>query len=147
MLLELQRRSATRVEASEEFTEIKDLLVKQAEQDDVVYLAELIREREAAEDDKSSDSEDADSPGSAADAAESSTNGDSADTINEGSDGETSTSEDAAKSYTENDPEPTPQREEAIRILADLVELQESIESSWHVPQSASRSELPSSQP
>ena len=40
-----------------------------------------------------------------------------------------------------------PKREEEIRILADLVELQESEQSSWHVPQSASRSELPSSQP
>jgi hypothetical protein len=55
--------------------------------------------------------------------------------------------EDAETTYTEEEPEPTPQREEAIRILADLVELQESSASSWHVPQSASRSELPSLQP
>jgi len=146
MVVELQRRSASRVEESEEFAEIKDLLAKQAEQNDVVYLAELIREREAAEDDKSSDTDDPES-GDDAKPAESPTDSDSADTKDEGSDSEASTSEDATKSYTEDEPEPTPQREEAIRILADLVELQESIESSWHVPQSASRSEPPSSQP
>ncbi len=146
MVVELRRRSASRVEESEEFAEIKDLLAKQAERNDVVYLAELIREREAAEDDKSSETDDPES-GDDTKSAESPTDGNSADTNDEGSDSESSTSEDATKSYTEDEPEPTPQREEAIRILADLVELQESIESSWHVPQSASRSEPPSSQP
>jgi hypothetical protein len=146
MVVELKRRSASRVEESEEFAEIKDLLAKQAERNDVVYLAELIREREAAEDDKPNDTEDPES-GDDAKPADSPTDSDSADTNDEGSNSEAATSEDAAKSYTEEEPEPTPQREEAIRILADLVELQESIESSWHVPQSASRSEPPSSQP
>lgn len=145
MVFELKRRSASRVEESEEFAKIKEQLIKQAEQGDVVYLAELIREREAAEDDtegNTDDSHDADQSPSDEDAA-----GDSEDTAVEGSDLEPSTSEGATKPYTDDAPEPTPQREEAIRILADLVELQESLGSSWHVPQSASRSEPRSSQP
>jgi len=150
MIFELTRRSALRVEESEEFTEIKELLAKQAEQDDVVYLADLIREREEAEEDSSAHSdeegeadEEKDETGKADDSTD-----DDDDKTHEGSPDEASTGEDATKPYTEEeDPKPTPQREEAIRILADLVELQESGKSSWHVPQSASRSELPSSQP
>jgi carboxyl-terminal processing protease len=151
MVFELRRRSATRVEESEEFTEIKDLLIKQAERDDVVYLAELIREREEAEDESPDDTDSTDDEtDKTAEPDESSTDAasDKTDETDESSGEETSTSEDATKPYTEDeDPKPTPQREEAIRILADLVELQESEESSWHVPQSASRSEPRSSQP
>jgi carboxyl-terminal processing protease len=163
MVFELRQRSAARVEESAEFTEIKELLAKQAEEDDVVHLAELIRERESAEDDTSGDANDSEeavdgvdgldteSTDKTGDADEGSSNSesesDSEDTNSEHSGDEAETSEDAAKPYTEEEPEPTPQREEAIRILADLVELQESVESPWHVPQSASRSEQPSSQP
>jgi hypothetical protein len=163
MVFELQRRSAARVEESAEFTEIKELLTKQAEEDDVVHLAELIRERESAEDDTSDDTNDSEDAADAVDAVdaegtdetgdagEGATNGESEsgseDTTSEHSGDEAEAGEDATKPYTEDEPEPTPQREEAIRILADLVELQESVESPWHVPQSASRSELPSSQP
>ena len=153
MVFELTRRSALRVEESEEFTEIKELLAKQAEQDDVVYLADLIRERAEAEEDSSADSDKEDEADKADEEkdetgkADESTDGE-ADKTDEGVPDEASTGEDATKPYTEEeDPKPTPQREEAIRILADLVELQESGKSSWHVPQSASRSELPSSQP
>ena len=47
----------------------------------------------------------------------------------------------------EEEEEPTPQMVEALRILADLVELQETAKSSWRAPQSASRSESLSSRP
>ncbi len=148
MVFELKRRSASRVDESEEFTKIKEQLSRQAERDDVVHLAELIREREAAEDDTESGPENAKN---ADDVDESPTRddstGDSEGAIREDSSHEATTSKDATKPYNDDEPKPTPQREEAIRILADLVELQESVESSWHVPQSASRSEPRSSQP
>jgi hypothetical protein len=148
LVFELKRRSASRVEESQEFAAIKKQLASQAERGDVVYLAELIREREAAEDDTSTN---ADSSNESNEVEESPTNADSTgtseDTTSEGSDREASTSKDATKPYTDEDPKPTPQREEAIRILADLVELQESVGPAWHAPQSASRSEPLSSQP
>ena len=46
----------------------------------------------------------------------------------------------------EEESEPSAQQEEALRILADLIELQETAQASWLAPQSASRSE-PSSSP
>ena len=154
LVFELKRRSASRVAESEEFTKIKELLAKQAEQGDVVHLADLIRERKAAEDESPSTGEEtnpSDEPEEAKVDDENPTSGDATsganDTAHETSDEEASTSEDATKPYTDEDPKPTPQREEAVRILADLVELQESAKSSWYVPQSASRSEQPSSQP
>ena len=56
--------------------------------------------------------------------------------------------EDATSSAEdEEEEEPTPQMVEALRILGDLVELQETTKSSWRAPQSASRSESPSSRP
>ena len=55
--------------------------------------------------------------------------------------------ESATSSVDEEEEEPTPQMVEALRILADLVELQETARSSWRAPQSASRSESPSSLP
>ena len=173
LIFELKRRSASRVEENEDFTEITELLAKQAARGDVVHLAELIREREEAEEDATADSDEDsanasdDSPDE--DANNSSENSDTPSTSEENSDGakdsdktgtsgtdagehseaETNTSEADSTSYTEDEEkkEPTPQRLEALRILADLVELQETERSTWHVPQSASRSELPSSQP
>jgi hypothetical protein len=116
----------------------------------------LIRERKAAEDESESEADsDETTKDTNSDEASSGdarpTDGDTADVSEDasgqGSDPDASTSEDATKPYTEAERKPTPQREEAILILADLVELQESVGSSWHVPQSASRSEPPSSQP
>jgi carboxyl-terminal processing protease len=156
MFVELKRRSGSRVEQSEEFTKINEQLAKQANQDDVIHLAELIREREEADNDSAdathgnSTKKDSkgDTKGVAEDATEAATGEDSAaDKPGDNADDNATTGDDAATAYTEEEPEPTPQREEAIRILADLVELQETESSSWHVPQSASRSELPSSQP
>jgi carboxyl-terminal processing protease len=167
MLVELNRRSASRIEDSEEFAEIKDQLAKQAERDDVVYLAELIRERKAAEDERSNETEGPDdsTDGEKVDAATESAKGETKDKVkgetttpdapvdptqtkaDEASDDSGGAGEDDSKPYTEEDPKPTPQQEEAFRILADLVELQESVKSSWQEPQSASRSEPPSSQP
>ena len=50
---ELKRRSAVRVEQSEDFAEITEQLAKRAARGDVIHLAELIREREEAEDETS----------------------------------------------------------------------------------------------
>ena len=152
MFVELKRRSGSRIEQSEEFIKINEQLAKQANQDDVIYLAELIREREEAGDDSAGATPEKgtekDSKGDTKDVAEdtakTATGEDSA--ADKTSDKAT-TGDDAATAHTEEKPEPTPQREEAIRILADLVELQETETSAWHVPQSASRLELPSSQP
>ena len=133
MVLELKRRSASRVEESEEFAKIRERLAKQEMQNDVVYLADLIREREATADEV--ENEEIDEATGEKDAPA------------ENAEPETSTSEAAEKPYTDDGPKPTPQREEAMRILADLVELQESTGSPWHGQQSASRSEPRSSQP
>jgi carboxyl-terminal processing protease len=153
---ELNRRSKSRVEQNEEFTKINEQLAKQAERDDVIHLAELIREREAADEETSEVGDGKAGGDDTGDAAKGGTEGAAQDTTGAGKGkeaaaeepgGKTPADEDAETTYTEEEPEPTPQREEAIRILADLVELQESSASSWHVPQSASRLELPSLQP
>ena len=133
---ELRGRSAERIASDEAFIEISEQLAKLEAEDDVIHLAELIREREEAEEEEPSD-------------AQVSEAGDSTPT--EGSDSkiddESATpSPDAEEAADEKD-EPTPQRREALRILSDLVEIQESPLPSWRVPQSASRSEPPSSRP
>jgi carboxyl-terminal processing protease len=141
LVVELKRRSKSRIEQNEKFTKISEQLAKQAARDDVIHLAELIREREEAEEESSdeSDSKSDSKPESDEDAKAE---------PEQDSDEPTQTSKEKKKPYNEEDPEPTPQREEAVRILADLVELQESAgPTTWHVPQSASRSERPSSQP
>ena len=172
LIVELKRRSATRVDESEDYAKINEQLAKQADRGDVIHLAELIREREAAEDEVAEekgegDSEAADqsdlegagaakpddgpdaSKSTADDSATSSNLESKKDAASDGATSDPKTSEEDAKSYTEDEEEdePTPQRLEALRILADLVELQETARSTWHEPQSASRSESPSSQP
>jgi hypothetical protein len=143
LLHELQRRSQSRIEASEEFAEIKEQLAKQADEDDVIHLAELIREREEAAADASK-AEEAEKAAAATDEAGA---GDGASATSK--DDETKAESDGAAYNEAGDEEQvdTPQREEAIHILADLVELQDGLKSRWHVPQSASRSEPLSSQP
>ncbi|MFK7898070.1 MAG: carboxy terminal-processing peptidase [Myxococcota bacterium] len=131
---ELRRRSAVRVEQDEDFTKINEQLAKLAEQDDVIHLDELIKERkEADEKDEADSTEEA---GEGSDAAADEKAGDA-----EGSKDYSSAAEE------EKEDEPTPQREEALRILADLVELQGTARSAWPAPQSASRSASPSSRP
>lgn len=152
---ELRTRSAARVEEDEEFNKISEQLAKFAAEDDVIHLAELIRERKELEAEKT--------PGEKAESkAEDGAAGEKSETTNEG--GADKKSDEAGKrtqphskkaadaegteSYTEEeDKEPTPQRKEALRILGDLVQLQETARSSWHALQSASRSESHSSQP
>jgi carboxyl-terminal processing protease len=143
LLHELQRRSQARIEASEEFAEIKEQLAKQADEDDVIHLAELIREREEA----AADASKAEEAEKAAGAADEAGDGDGASATSK--DDETKAESDGAAYNEAGDEEKvdTPQREEAIHILADLVELQDGLKSRWHVPQSASRSEPLSSQP
>jgi carboxyl-terminal processing protease len=141
LVVELKRRSKSRIEQNEKFTKISEQLAKQAARDDVIHLAELIREREEAEEESSDESDS--TPDS-----KSESNEDAKAEPEQDSDEPTQASKEKKKPYNEEDPEPTPQREEAVRILADLVELQESAgPTTWHVPQSASRSELSSSQP
>ena len=177
---ELKRRSAARVEENEDFAKITEQLAKQAARGDVIHLAELIREREEAEDEtsenadttgegkdaESTDGTDTTQPKSsrAASAKSSKPSEDASASDDKKSDpsateeesdkgDETNTGEPDTTSYTEDEDEdeeeaePTPQRVEAMRILADLVELQETARSRWQEPQSASRSESPSSQP
>jgi carboxyl-terminal processing protease len=154
MVVELKRRSESRVEQNEAFTKISEQLAKQAERDDVIHLAELIREREEAEEFERDAENESSTPNDAAEDSKGSAKGAAEDETATGKDSaadepakETPTGKEAVNAYNEEEPKPTPQREEAILILADLVELQESETPPWHVPQSASRSELPSSQP
>jgi carboxyl-terminal processing protease len=146
---ELRKRSAERIAENEEFKEINEQLAKFAAEDDVIHLAELIREREEQEaesqgkDDDESDKAADDAgqkPDAKADADDSADAPDAKDYAPEGASEDEDSSEEEEK-------EPTPQRKEALRILADLVELQETARSSWHAPQSASRSASPSSLP
>ncbi len=143
LLEELNRRSIERVSQNEEFTEIAKRLVKLAEQNDVVHLSEWIREREKEE--SSSDEAGASEEDDATSEA-------SADTDETDQSASTPALESASGKDEEQTDEnekvpPSPQRREAMRILADLVELQETAQSSWYVPQSASRSESSSSVP
>jgi carboxyl-terminal processing protease len=165
LVAELRRRSMDRVEQDEKFIEINKKLAKFALEDDVIHLAELIRERkEADEEDESSaaERETSEADASAAEGETSEADASAADKkMNEaakkaapgskeaGEEESKKLEESATPSSADEDKkdEPTPQRMEALRILADLVELQETKRSSWHAPQSASRSESPSSQP
>ena len=147
LLSELRRRSAERVAEDEEFKEIEELLAKQAEEDDVIHLASWRAEQDEAEE----------SAGEASETPETSEGDDSsADTAAENAEAEATEATDGGESKEadeaatpsaeeEKEEEPTPQMVEALRILADLVELQETAKSSWRAPRSASRSESPSS--
>jgi len=158
----LRDRSAARVSQNEEFTKINERLAKIAEQDDVVHLAELLKERKEAED-ESEDESGSDitlkkSPMEPNPDGEMDEASDKADpSPQQARDQESNKMEESATPSGKSDPsseedaekkdEPTPQRLEALRILSDLVELQETGRTSWPVPQSASRSESPSSRP
>ncbi len=146
LLAELRNRSAERVAKDEEFKEIEELLTKQAEEDDVIHLASWLAEQDEAEEklDEAPATETAE--GEADEGATSASGGaEEADTA----DPESKKAEEGAtpSADDEEEEEPTPQMVEALRILADLVELQETAKSSWRAPQSALRSESPSSRP
>ena len=121
MLTELQRRSGTRIASNEEFVKINEKLAKRAQEDDVIYLAEFIKERaeEEAEAAKDEPKPEPSKPGPAA------------------VDAKSPKAATAEKPPKEEKPKPTPQREEALRILADLVELQHTDPATWHAQQSA----------
>lgn len=151
LIAELKRRSAIRVNASEQFAKIKEKLAKQASRDDVVRLDELIREREEAEAEAKHDAEATTSDSSAApsDAKDKGAGATPAPDGAEAKDSGPTTGGDEpdSEAYNEEEAKETPQREEALNVLADLVELEEMDRTTWHAPQSASRLESLSSQP
>ena len=110
ILVELRSRSATRVEASEEFGEIQEQLAKLAEEDDVIHLAELLREREEAEEaNNGAQDEDADEPESS-DESQAVPNPDRKldEAAQEADPGpKKAADEEATESYTDEDDEPT----------------------------------------
>jgi len=140
---ELRGRSAERIASDEAFLEISEQLAKFEAEDDVIHLAELIREREEAEGEGEGEEEpnpaEIHESGEASPAEKSETNSKSEE--------ESATPSPDAEEAADAKDEPTPQRLEALRILSDLVEIQETPLPSWRVPQSASRSEPPSSRP
>jgi carboxyl-terminal processing protease len=163
---ELQRRSESRVATNEEFAKINEKLAKAAARSDVVRLDELIREREEAEAENGGNRDATSTQGAEPSAekgkAAGETTGKAQDEPKGAASGGTSGAdaakgagkpseaggdEESVEPYNAAEAPPTPQREEALRILADLVELQELDRSTWHAPQSASRSESLSSQP
>ncbi|MBW2495768.1 MAG: carboxy terminal-processing peptidase, partial [Deltaproteobacteria bacterium] len=151
LLGELSRRSEARVTESEEFAEIQEQLAKLAEEEDVLRLADLIEERREAEKTDGAESDDAAQPGPADDEEaeakpESDASEDEAGAPSDEGETDEQASAEADDSEDEEESEPSIQEEEALRVLADLIELQETAQASWLAPQSASRSE-PSSSP
>lgn len=144
LLGELQRRSAARVNANAEFVKIEEKLAKRSQDDDVVQLSEFIKEREEEEAEAAKNeakpAAGVVAPGKPSAAAPSKPGAAGADAkgVKPGADAKTAESE---------KPEPTPQRLEAIRILADMVELQQTDPATWHAQQSAQPSASLSSQP
>jgi carboxyl-terminal processing protease len=139
LIEELSRRSAARVGLDKEFTEIKEKLAKQSEQDDVIHLADWIKEREDGESKDVDEAKEAAADARKTEDASPKTIYPDPESLDEG--------DESSDALAEKEPEPTPQQLEALRILADLVELQETDPSRWHAPQSALRSESPSSLP
>ncbi|MEZ4278390.1 MAG: carboxy terminal-processing peptidase [Myxococcota bacterium] len=145
LLAELQRRSAARIEGDEEFKEINEKLAKRAQEDDVIHLGEFMKEREEEEAEAAARNGGAnDTKSKATEKSEAkSPNGESTKPADPKAATKTDKTEKADKA--EEKPEPTPQREEALRVLADLVELQRTDPATWHAQQSALSSESHSS--
>ena len=153
VLSELQRRSAIRIARNEEFLEINEKLAKRAQEDDVIHLAEFIKEREEEEAEAKAKEE----PGAAKNGASAVKPGAGAAKPAAGAkpgapvngaakpDARTGAASGAKPAADEEAPEPTPQREEALRILADLVELQKMDPATWHAQQLVQPSVSPSS--
>lgn len=144
LLTELQRRSGGRIARNEEFIEINQKLAKRALEDDVIHLAEFIKERKEEEAAAKADSKKSESSSAQANPkpdAKADANGKSAAPHGTGSTAKPGASSPSGtakpKSNKAEKPEPTPQREEALRILADLVELETTDPATWHAQQSA----------
>ncbi|MBK7952455.1 MAG: carboxy terminal-processing peptidase [Deltaproteobacteria bacterium] len=145
-LAELQRRSAARITANEEFVEIKQKLAKRAQEDDVIHLAEFIKEREE-EEAEAAEKDGAKKPAEAVEKNGAATSG-AGSTAKPGAGPAAKAGADKKNEKpVDEKPEPTPQREEALRILTDLVELQHTDPATWHAQQSAQPSASLSSQP
>ena len=157
VVAELARRSATRVEQNEEFAEIREQLAELADEDEVLRLADLIEKRRSqgaqdAADGASETKTGTDAPpdpesGSAGDGAADPTYPDEAGA--EGADraADPDASGSDVESEIEEEAKPSAQRKEALRVLADLIALQESSQPSWEEPQSELRSVSSSSRP
>ncbi len=157
LVAELARRSATRVEQNEEFAEIREQLAELASEDEVLRLADLIEKRRSqgaqdAADGASDTKTETDAPpdpesGSAGDGAADSAYPDEAGA--EGADraADPDASGSDVESEIEEEAKPSAQRKEALRVLADLIALQESSQPSWEEPQSELRSVSSSSRP
>ena len=98
LLVELARRSQSRISDNEDFAEVRERLAKVEERNGVVHLAELMEEQN--EENEQEKKEEA--PGEDEEAAK---------------EAESS----AAEQGAEEEDEPTPQQLEALLILADLV--------------------------
>lgn len=145
-LAELQRRSTARITTNEEFVEIKQKLAKRAQEDDVIHLAEFIKEREE-EEAEAAEKDGTKKPGEAGAKNGAATSG-AGSTAKPGAAPAAKPAADKTdKKVVDEKPEPTPQREEALRILTDLVELQHTDPATWHAQQSAQPSASLSSQP
>jgi len=140
VLTELGRRSSARVTGNKEFREINEKLAKRAQEDDVIHLAEFMKER--AEEEAEAEAKDGTKNGTKPAAKTPAPAGKP-----EPGAAATKTGPDKKVASEDEKPEPTPQREEALRILADLVELQHTDPATWHAQQSAQPSASLSSQP
>jgi len=177
LVAELARRSAARVEQSEAFDEIRAQLAELAAEDDVLRLADLIEKRRSQEGRSTGEgaakgaaetsfesgtrpgSEGRDAAGDGAtepaypddDGAGSAGGGDRTvepDPAAEPGASDSSDSSDSEGSEeSEESAKPSVQRKEALRVLADLIALQESSQPSWEETQSELRSVSSSSRP
>ncbi len=146
LLAELQRRSATRIAADEAFKEINEKLAKRAQEDDVIHLGEFMKEREEEEAEAAVRNGGANGKDPKADSKAEQKADPKGEAEAKSSDAAKAKPTDAKSAAKEEEkPEPTPQREEALRVLADLVELQRTDPATWHAQQSALSSESLSS--
>jgi carboxyl-terminal processing protease len=154
LVAELARRSAERVAQSEEFAEIREQLAELAAEDDVLRLADLIEKRRSREAQSAGEgaSETKFETGALPD-SESGSAGDGTadptypDAEGAGGAGGADRATDPDGSNIEEEAKPSAQRKEALRVLADLIALQESSQPSWEEPQSELRSVSSSSRP
>jgi carboxyl-terminal processing protease len=148
VLAELQRRSTARITGNEEFIEINEKLAKRAQEDDVIHLAEFIKERE--EEEAEAEAKDGTKATASTTPSATASKPDAKAASKPGPAGADAKSAGVAKekpAAEEEKPEPTPQRVEAMRILADLVELLHTDPATWHAQQSAPSSASLSSPP
>lgn len=168
LVAELARRSAARIEQSEEFAEIREQLSELAAEDEVLRLSDLIEKRRSREDRAAAEaaSETKFETESLPGAESGSAGDDTTDPAHPEADGADRASGPAAsdtdpsdinesdinesaidESAIDEEAKPSAQRKEALRVLADLVALQESSQPSWEEPQSELRSVSSSSPP